>query len=252
MNKEILATSLMLVFAGLSGAADAPTAEIANEELRAKIYLPDAKDGFYKGTRFDWSGVIFSLQYKGHEFYGPWFTKTDPNTRDFVYDCNDIIAGPCSAITGPVDEFKPIGFERAKSGETFIKIGVGALRKGSDNKYDNYFMYPVADGGKWTLRKGRDYAEFTQQLVRLLHHCRMVGGGDLGAHRARHDGADLLDHVEHRPARLHDQGRVGRHPVEQARGRQILDVGNVGGIDEELHINYPNGQWYGRARHHNF
>jgi hypothetical protein len=167
MKKEILATSLMLVFAGLSGAADAPTAEIQNGELRAKIYLPDAKDGFYKGTRFDWSGVIFSLTYKGHEFYGPWFTKTDPNTRDFVYDGNDIVAGPCSATTGPVDEFQPIGFERAKAGETFIKIGVGALRKGNDNKYDNYFMYPVADGGKWTVRKGRDYAEFTQQLVDL-------------------------------------------------------------------------------------
>jgi hypothetical protein len=61
-----------------------------------------------------------------------------------------------------------------------------------------------------------------------------------------------LDHVQHRPAGLHDQGGIGRHTVEQARGRQVLDFGDVGGIDEKLHINYPNGQWCGLACQHNF
>jgi hypothetical protein len=37
-----------------------------------------------------------------------------------------------------------------------------------------------------------------------------------------------------------------------AEGREVPDLGDSGGIDEELHINYPNGQWYGRARYHNF
>jgi hypothetical protein len=32
----------------------------------------------------------------------------------------------------------------------------------------------------------------------------------------------------------------------QARG-QILDFGGIGGIEGELHINYPNGQWFGLA-----
>src|SRR5438309_5820121 len=59
-------------------ATSAPEAEIDNGVLKVRFYLPDARKGFYRGTRFDWSGVIGSLEYKGHRYYGPWFTKTDP------------------------------------------------------------------------------------------------------------------------------------------------------------------------------
>ena len=168
MLEKLLVLLMLLVVAGTLGAADGPTAEITNGDITVKVHLPDGKEGFYRGTRFDWSGVIYSLQYKGHEYYGPWFTKTDPGIRDFIYQGDDIIAGPCSAITGPVDEFRPVGFESAKPGETFLKIGVGGLRKPTekgDNKYDNYKVYDIAVPGKWTIRKGRDYVEFTQQLA---------------------------------------------------------------------------------------
>src|SRR5262245_8293430 len=43
----------------------APQAEISNGVLKAQFYLPDAQKGFYRGTRFDWSGVIGSLEFKG-------------------------------------------------------------------------------------------------------------------------------------------------------------------------------------------
>ena len=38
-----------------------PSAEISNGRIRATILLPDAEKGYYRGTRFDWSGVISSL-----------------------------------------------------------------------------------------------------------------------------------------------------------------------------------------------
>jgi hypothetical protein len=163
-KKTMVLTSLGLSI-GLLPAADYPNAEIANGQIRARIYLPDARNGYYRGTRFDWSGVVHSLQYKGHEYYGPWFQKTDPKVRDFVYEGPDIIAGPCSAITGPVDEFRPLGWEAAKPGGVFVKIGVGALRKPDDAKYDNYKLYEIADPGKWTIRKQRDSIEFIQELA---------------------------------------------------------------------------------------
>ena len=156
-----------LVFAASLGAAapaDYPSAEITNGPVRAKIYLPEAKRGFYQGTRFDWSGVVYSLGANGHDYYGPWFDKTDPSVHDFVYRDASIVAGPCSAITGPVDEFAPLGYEEAKAGGTFVKIGIGALRKPDDGKYDNYHLYEIANGGKWTVRKGRNELELTQQL----------------------------------------------------------------------------------------
>jgi hypothetical protein len=102
------------------GANETPTAELNNSVLKVLLYLPDAKKGYYRGTRFDWSGVIGGLEYKGHQYYGPWFTKTDPKVIDFIYDGDDIVAGPCSAITGPVDEFstddKALGYDEASRG----------------------------------------------------------------------------------------------------------------------------------------
>jgi hypothetical protein len=149
---------------GVGAAADYPTAEVTNGLVQVKIYLPDAHQGFYRGTRFDWSGVIYSLQANGHSYYGPWFNKTDPSVHDFVYRGADIVAGPCSAITGPVDEFGPLGYEEAKAGGTFVKIGIGALRKANDEKYDNYHLYEVADGGLWTVQKHPGKVEFIQHL----------------------------------------------------------------------------------------
>jgi len=164
MMKRICALSSILLSLGAAWAADAPKAEISNGEIHAKIYLPDTNLGYYRGTRFDWSGVLYSLEFKGHNYYGPWFQKTDPAIHDFIYEGPDIIAGPCSAISGPVDEFAPLGWDEAKPGGSFIKIGIGALRKPDDGKYDNYKLYAVADPGKWTIEKHPDSIDFIQEL----------------------------------------------------------------------------------------
>ncbi len=143
--------------------------QISNGLLRVELYLPDPQNGYYRGTRFDWSGVISSLEYGGHNYYGPWFTKTDSKVSDFIYDGSDIIAGPCSAITGPVEEFssdkKALGYDEAKPGGTFIKIGVGVLRRPDQKDYSPYRLYEIVDPGKWTVRSKPDSIEFTQQLT---------------------------------------------------------------------------------------
>jgi len=164
MMKEFLAIASFGLAGGFARAADFPAAEITNSQIRVRIYLPDAKKGYYRGTRFDWSGVIYSLQYKSHEFYGPWFQKVDDGVHDFVYQGQQIVAGPCSAITGPVDEFAPVGFNEAKSGESFLKIGVGMLRKPDNANYDKYRLYEISAGGQWTVRKGGEFVEFRQEL----------------------------------------------------------------------------------------
>jgi hypothetical protein len=144
---------------------DSPSATLSNGQIELDVYLPDVKNGFYRGTRFDWSGVIHSLRFKGHDYYGPWFSKTDPTIHDFIYQGDDIIAGPCSAITGPVDEFGPLGWDNAQSGDTFVKIGVGALRKPSGAAtYDNYHLYAIELTGKWETKRTPDSVEFKQTL----------------------------------------------------------------------------------------
>jgi hypothetical protein len=153
--------------AGSLAAAGPSQASIANSQIQVKLYLPDAQGGYYRGTRFDWSGVIRSLVYKGHDFYGPWFSSVDPSVHDFVFKGPEIVASPCTADLGPVDEFetngKALGWDDAKPGGTFIKIGVGVLRK-DDAPYDHFKLYPIVDPGTWTVTKHRDSIEFTQEL----------------------------------------------------------------------------------------
>jgi len=158
-------------------AAEFPSAEISSGDLLVKLYLPDARTGFYRASRFDWSGMIDSLIYRGHEYYGPWFQRVDPSVHDFTYDGADIVASPCTAAVGPAEEFitganQPLGYNEAKAGGTFVKSGAGALRKPDDSKYDQFRLYELVDGGTWTVKKTAQSIEFTQTL-----HDRQSGYG---------------------------------------------------------------------------
>ncbi len=127
-----------------------PEAEIKNGQLEAKLYLPDAEKGYYQGTRFDWAGVISSLTYQGHQYFGPWFEKHDPKIHD--------------AITGPVEAFTPIGFDTAKPGENFLTIGVGILRKPDTSSYHFINTYEIVNTGQWKVKKKTDRVEFVHTL----------------------------------------------------------------------------------------
>jgi hypothetical protein len=144
---------------------DYPKAEISNGLINAKIYLPDSDSGYYTSTRFDWSGAVYSLKYKGHEFYGEWFDRIDKNIINWIFKGAEIISGPCSALAGPVDEFEiPLGWDEAQQGGTFIKIGVGVLRK-TEGTYNRYYPYKVLNSGIWKVVAGMDSVRFTQELT---------------------------------------------------------------------------------------
>jgi hypothetical protein len=131
-----------------------PQAEIANGSIRAKLYLPNAETGYYRATRFDWSGVIASLECKEHNYFGVWFPKYDPKLHD--------------SISGPVEEYRTgesgLGYEDAKVGGTFIRIGVGVLRKPEEAKFQQFETYEIVDTGKWTVNTGPSSVTFTQEL----------------------------------------------------------------------------------------
>ncbi len=145
-------------------AAGPPVAEISNSKITASVYLPDPVNGFYQGTRFDWSGVVRSIEANGHRYYGPWFTKRSDTVRDFIYDGEDIVAGPCSSTMGPADEFRPLGYDAAGPGATFVKIGVGTLKRPDEKPYDAFRLYAIADHGKWSVKRRDDAIEFRQIL----------------------------------------------------------------------------------------
>jgi hypothetical protein len=165
------AHSLVLaMFLGASCMISAEThdVQINNGVLQVTIHPPDPISGFYRGTRFDWSGIIGSLKYAGHDYYGPWFTKMDPTVEDYIGQGDDVIAGPCSAITGPVEEFstnnEALGFSEASSGGTFLKIGVGVLRKPDSAAYNMFRLYDVVDHGQWSVQVKPQSIDFTQSV----------------------------------------------------------------------------------------
>jgi hypothetical protein len=160
--------AVFLLMPVLLAAAEPRPAELNNGSLRVRLFPPDAANGFYRATRFDWSGMIETVEYGGHKFYGRWFQGTDPAVRDFEYRGTDIVAGPNTAATGPAEEFstdnKALGFYESKPGGTFLKIGVGVLRRPDERDYDHFRLYEIVNPGKWTNRIARDSAEFTQQV----------------------------------------------------------------------------------------
>ena len=144
MRILICASLVFFLFLNNAVAADFPQAEISNSRVRARLYLPDSQNGYYRGTRFDWSGVIASLECDGHSYFGKWFERYDPKLHD--------------AITGPVEEFftnnAGLGYDEARPGGSFVKIGVGSLRKPEEPRYSSFNTYEIVDSGKWKVKKG--------------------------------------------------------------------------------------------------
>ena len=134
---------------------------ITNGQITAGVYLPDAKAGFYRSTRFDWSGAIGALEYKGHQYYGPWFTKVT-DIYDFGYDGPEdaVVSAEFTAMVGPAEEFGAIGYNEAAPGGLFVKPGIGVLRRADDTPYNHSKPYEIANGGKWDVKRSRDAIEF--------------------------------------------------------------------------------------------
>ncbi|MDQ2898520.1 MAG: hypothetical protein M3Y07_01820 [Acidobacteriota bacterium] len=147
----------------------------------------------YQGTRFDWSGIVASLQYKGHEYFGQWYDRHDPKIHD--------------AITGPVEEFLSndagLGYNEAKPGGTFVRIGVGVVRKPDEKGYRRFETYEIVEPGKRAMRSGPDWIEFTQELA----------SDDGYAYVYRKQDAP----VDQREARTGDRARAKEHRKKDHR-----------------------------------
>ena len=152
---RILWLILAAVSAVRSPAAEFPEAQISNGPVTAKVYLPDAQKAYYRGTRFDWSGQIGDLRVGNRQYFGQWFDKYDPKLHD--------------SIMGPVEEFltgdSSLGYDEAPVGGTFVRIGVGSVRKPDDTKYQRFKTYDIVDPGLWTVRPGKDRVEFIHELT---------------------------------------------------------------------------------------
>ena len=131
-------------------APDALAVRITNGIVSATLLLPDAAIGYYRGTRFDWSGLIADLKVGGHSYFGRWFADYDPKKHD--------------AVMGPAQDWVTgQGFEEAPVGGTFVKIGVGVLRKPAEPTR-GFPTLEIVDPGRWTVTTRPDAVEFLHEV----------------------------------------------------------------------------------------
>lgn len=147
---KVILQFLLALWLGCGLAQEAPQASIENGPIKAKLYLPNKDTGYYRGMRFDWSGIVPSLEYQGHSYFGQWFQKYDPLSHD--------------AVMGPMEEFEPVGFENASAGQAFLKIGVGLLAKPENGNYTPFKPYTILDHGERKIKVKKNRVVFGHTL----------------------------------------------------------------------------------------
>jgi hypothetical protein len=195
-----------------------PQAEIWSGALRARLYLPDPERGYYRGTRFDWSGVVSSLQHRGHEYFGLWYEHHDPKRHD--------------GITGPAEEFAAdgaaLGYAEAEPGGTFIKMGVGVLRKPEESVYQPFSTYEIVDAGKWTAHTAPNQIEF-------VHALAAPAGGYAYLYRK----TVLLMNDKPELVLEHSLSNTGRRPIETAQYNHNFFVIDGRHVGPDVAITFP-------------
>ncbi len=126
---------------------------LANGLVELAVFPPSQQGGFYRGIRFDASGIVGTVACAGHIFTTPLPPERDPDAHDHV--------------TGPAEEFSmfdPPGYAESPDGGPFIKIGVGVLIRPDRKPYQFTRRYAVLDRPSWNIYHDSTRIEFVQNL----------------------------------------------------------------------------------------
>ncbi len=134
-----------------------PTEVLESGSMRVVTFRPDTEHGFYRGTRFDWSGMISSVHYQGHEYFSEWASPDYPEINHGAGPAEEFDLSTEGAIAPP-------GYASAKPSDLFLKIGVGWLQKDSDEHYNSFKPYTIVDAGVWKTLKSENSVSFTHEL----------------------------------------------------------------------------------------
>lgn len=145
-----VSVSVLLLTPGAS-AVEYPQTTLTNGAMEMLVYLPDAENGYYRGSRFEWSGLIQQIRYAGHTYFGDWKSTHDPTNHDDV-----------NGTASEFGMFTPLGYNDASRGETFVKIGIGELRRANNNAYQFSTKFTVANAFEWSVNSTSNSIEFVQ------------------------------------------------------------------------------------------
>ena len=139
---------------------DTPHRDISNGIISVKVFMP-GEHGFYRGTRFDRTGVVAHATFQGQDYGRPWFSSYSQYARDFIWKDHQVTVSTVSAAAGPAEDFQPAGYDEAGDGGRFLKIGVGIMTRDAA-AYDFVHAYPV-------VNEGARSETHTKTSVRMTH-----------------------------------------------------------------------------------
>jgi hypothetical protein len=137
-----------------------PHTSLSNGIIDALVFLPDAKAGYYRSVRFDWSGMLAQVRWKEHTFFQPWESSNELAESLRAHNPNATGDG-----AGIAEEFRnPLGYDAARPGTPFVKVGVGLLIRPDDRPYHFARAYDLRLAPPWQVSTGKDQIKFVQKL----------------------------------------------------------------------------------------
>ena len=121
---------------------------LQTKRLAAMLMVPDKPTSAYAGPRYESGGVVMQVTLDGkHTFLG----KEGRGER---------LGG-----FGLIEEMgisKAVGYEEAKEGEAFLKLGIGLVARGKRPEYSFYEALPVAERFGWEVSVSQRAATYIQ------------------------------------------------------------------------------------------
>ncbi|MBN2657866.1 MAG: hypothetical protein JXR86_12455 [Spirochaetales bacterium] len=119
--------------------------ELDNKDLNLSLLVPGT---VYKRSRFDWTGIVDQITLSGVPFLG--------TESDGAYRGTEGIG-----LSSEFDIVSPPGYGKTLPGQSFMKIGIGCLRRESSEDYDfmkDYQLTPF----ETEIKTGPDKVTFSQ------------------------------------------------------------------------------------------
>lgn len=151
MRKFLFTLLVIILLPNLSNAIEYTSVTLKKSDMEILLFPPDKDNGYYRASRFDWGSILGQIKYKGKTFLQEWKGYSGRPPKG---DHDPLVP---NTGTGLSEEFTvPQGYDEAKPGDSFVKIGVGVLLKDDDSKYSFAKPYKILDNGDWKVDKKKN------------------------------------------------------------------------------------------------
>jgi len=136
-----------------SSAAAYPEEVLENKTLNVRYYLPDGQKGYYRGTRFDWSGLISRIDYAGTPFSASSSRSTTAESRRHLRNRGGVRNQRAGRLRG------------SGAGRAVPQVGDRPAGEARCGRLQFCQAHKIAREGIWEAREGENRVDFLQNFT---------------------------------------------------------------------------------------